>query len=105
MTEPSTHQTLSLETHARNSCNYYQRMVDGKGQPYFNIFWIDPAEAAHDWPDFADVTARQLQAIIMLRRMTGISLHREDLASNHLIAHRSRFRIYRTSPYPLCPGG
>jgi hypothetical protein len=68
------HQTLSLETNARNSSNYYQQMVDNNGQPYFNIFWTDPAEAAHDWPDFADVTARQLQAVIMLRRMTGIAL-------------------------------
>ncbi|HEX9971958.1 MAG TPA: hypothetical protein VGD14_07810 [bacterium] len=74
MNEHHTHQTLSLETYARNSCNYYQQMVDGNGQPYFNIFWTDPAEAAHDWPDFVDDTSRQLQAAIMLRRMTGIAL-------------------------------
>ena len=74
MSEPNTHQTLSLESYARNSSNYYQHMVDGNGQPYFNINWTDPAEAAHDWPDFVDVTARQLQAIIMLRKMTGMAL-------------------------------
>jgi hypothetical protein len=74
MNARNTHQTLSLETYAGNSSNYYQQMVDDNGQPYFNIFWTDPAEAAHDWPDFADVTARQLQAVIMLRRMTGMAL-------------------------------
>ncbi len=74
MNEQNTHQTLSLESYARNSSNYYQQMVDAKGQPYFNIFWTDPAEAAHDWPDFIDDTSRQLQAAIMLRRMTGIAL-------------------------------
>lgn len=73
-TKMMSHQTLSLETYARNSSNYYHQMVDANGQPYFNIFWTDPAEAAHDWPDFADVTARQLQAVIMLRRMTGMAL-------------------------------
>ena len=33
-------------------------MVDKDGLPYFNIFWTDPAEAAHDWPDFGDVMSR-----------------------------------------------
>jgi hypothetical protein len=46
-------------------------MVDTNGLPYFNIFWTDPAEAAHDWPDFGDVMARQFQAVIMARHMTG----------------------------------
>jgi hypothetical protein len=46
-------------------------MADTNGLPYFNIFWTDPAEAAHDWPDFGDVMARQFQAAIMARNMTG----------------------------------
>jgi hypothetical protein len=46
-------------------------MVDTNGLPYFNIFWTDPAEAAHDWPDFGDIMARQFQAAIMARHMTG----------------------------------
>ncbi len=63
--------TLALETHARHNTNYLSRMVDGEGLPYFNIFWADPPEAAHDWPDFGDVMSRQYQAAIMARRMTG----------------------------------
>ncbi len=67
-------QTLALETYAKRSFNYYTNMVDANGVPYFNIFWTDPAEAAHDWPDSGDVTARQLQAVIMARHMTGVAL-------------------------------
>lgn len=67
-------QTLALETHVQRSFNYYTSMVDVHGVPYFNIFWTDPAEATHDWPDSGDVTARQLQAVIMARRMTGVEL-------------------------------
>ncbi|MGD1104698.1 MAG: hypothetical protein ABSA59_21855 [Terriglobia bacterium] len=65
-------QTLALETYMQRSFNYCNRMVDGNGQPYFNIFWTEPAEAAHDWPDFGDVTARQYQGVVMARRMTGV---------------------------------
>jgi hypothetical protein len=64
-------QTLALETYARRSFNYLNRMVDNDGLPYFNIFWTEPAEAAHDWPDFGDVMSRQLQAAVMGRHMTG----------------------------------
>ena len=55
-------QTFALETYARRSRNYLTRMLDESGQPYFNVFWTEPAEAAHDWPDFGHVTSRQLQA-------------------------------------------
>ena len=68
---PQPPQTFALETFARRSLNYLNRMVDKDGLPYFNIFWTDPAEAAHDWPDFGDVMARQYQAVIMARHMTG----------------------------------
>ncbi len=66
-------QTLALETYVQRSFNYYTNMVDAHGVPYFNIFWTDPAEAAHDWPDSGDVTARQLQAVIMARHATGVA--------------------------------
>jgi hypothetical protein len=62
---------FSFEALASNSLNYYERLVDAAGLPYFNVFWTDPAEAAHDWPDFGDVMSRQWQAAIMLRRLTG----------------------------------
>ena len=65
------HSTLALETYVQRSYNYLNRMADAQGQPYFNIFWTEPAEAAHDWPDFGDVMSRQLQAAIMARHMTG----------------------------------
>ncbi len=63
--------TFALETYAHASLNYLNRMVDQNGLPYFNVFWTEPAEAAHDWPDFGDVMCRQFQAAIMARHMTG----------------------------------
>lgn len=67
----ATHKSFSLEEMAGVSANYLERLVDPDGLPYFNVFWGQPAEAAHDWPDFGDVMARQLEAAVMLRRMTG----------------------------------
>jgi hypothetical protein len=75
---PATHETLAVETYARRAFNYLDNMVDQDGLPYFNIFWTDPAEAAHDWPDFGDVTSRQLQAAIMARYMTGRTARMEQ---------------------------
>ncbi len=63
--------SFNLESYASNSINYFERLVDAGGLPYFNVFWTKPAEAAHDWPDFGDVTSRQLQGAIMLRHITG----------------------------------
>jgi hypothetical protein len=68
---PMPAQTLAMETYARRAFNYLDRMIDKNGLPYFNIFWTHPAEAAHDWPDFGDVLARQLQGAVMARHMTG----------------------------------
>ena len=67
-------QTIAMETFVRRSANYLTRMVDADNLPYFNIFHTQPAEAAHDWPDFGDVMSRQWQAAIMARRMTGEAL-------------------------------
>lgn len=60
-------QTFALETYAKRSFNYFNRMVDKDGIPYFGIFWTDTGlgEAAHDWPDYTDVMMRQLQAAMM----------------------------------------
>ena len=63
--------TFALETYARRSLNYLDRMADDFGLPYFNVFWTEPAAAAHDWPDYADVRSRQLQAAGMVRAMSG----------------------------------
>ncbi len=63
--------SFSLESYAANSLNYLERLVDADGLPYFNVFWTQPAEAVHDWPDFGDVMTRQWQGAVMLRRMTG----------------------------------
>ncbi len=79
-------QTLALETYARRSLNYYDRMVDRNGLPYFNIFLTDPPEAAHDWPDFGDVTSRQYQAAIMVRRMTGESSRMEPVWRRRILS-------------------
>ena len=63
--------SFTLESYAAKSINYFERLVDAGGLPYFNVFWTEPAEAAHDWPDFGDVMSRQWQGAVMLRRMTG----------------------------------
>jgi len=73
------HATLALEGYAAHSLNYFEQLVDADGLPYFNVFWTQPAEAAHDWPDFGDVMSRQLQGAIMLRRMTGREAATEKL--------------------------
>jgi hypothetical protein len=64
-------QTFAIETYAGRAYNYLNNMVDKDALPYFDVFWTEPAEAAHDWPDFGDVMSRQLQGAIMARRMTG----------------------------------
>ncbi len=63
--------SFTLESYAVNSLNYLERLVDTDGLPYFNVFWTQPSEAAHDWPDFGDVMSRQWQGAVMLRRMAG----------------------------------
>lgn len=64
-------ETFAIETFVGRAYNYLDHLVDQDGLPYFNVFWTDPAEAAHDWPDFGDVMSRQLQAAIMARHLTG----------------------------------
>ena len=71
--------TFAIETYVGRAYNYLDRMVDKDGLPYFNIFWTDPAEAAHDWPAFGDVTSRQLQGAIMARHLTGKQSKNETL--------------------------
>ncbi len=75
----SSPQTFAIETYIGRAYNYLDRMVDKDGLPYFNIFWTDPAEAAHDWPDFGDVTSRQLQGAIMARHLTGREARNEKV--------------------------
>ena len=42
-------QTFAIETYVARTYNYLDRMVDAQGMPYFDVFWTDPAEAAHDF--------------------------------------------------------
>jgi len=71
--------SFALESYATKSINYLERLVDAEGLPYFNVFWTQPAEAAHDWPDFGDVMSRQWQGAVMLRRMTGREAATEEV--------------------------
>ncbi len=80
------HETFAIETYVRRTYNYLDTMVDKDGLPYFNVFWTDPAEAAHDWPDFGDVTSRQLQAAVMARHMTGQEARNEKLWYKRLLS-------------------
>jgi hypothetical protein len=69
---------FAFEPLAARSAHYYEQLVDAEGLPYFNVFWAEPAQAAHDWPDFGDVMSRQLQGAVMMRRMTGRKAGTED---------------------------
>lgn len=40
---------FSLENLAKRSCNYLDRMVDGTGLPYFNVFYARSAQAYSDF--------------------------------------------------------
>ena len=79
--------TFAIETYVGRTYNYLDNMVDKDGLPYFNIFWTDPAEAAHDWPDFGDVMSRQLQAAIMARHMTGKEARNEKLWTKKVLSY------------------
>lgn len=82
----SSTETLGLETFVKRSYNYFNQMVDGDGLPYFNIFLLEPAEAAHDWPDSGDVMPRQLQAAIMARHMIGEAAEIEEVWSKKILS-------------------
>jgi len=79
-------ESIAMETYARRSLNYLENMVDKNSLPYFNIFWDDPSEAAHDWPDFGDVMSRQLQGAIMSRLMTGLEASTEKIWLNKILS-------------------
>jgi hypothetical protein len=79
--------TFAIETFVGRTYNYLDNMVDKDGLPYFNIFWTDPAEAAHDWPDFGDVMSRQLQAAIMARHLTGKEARNEKLWTRKVMSY------------------
>jgi hypothetical protein len=79
--------TFAIETYVRRTYNYLDTMVDKDGLPYFNIFWTEPAEAAHDWPDFGDVMSRQWQAAIMARHMTGQEARNEKLWQRKIFSY------------------
>ena len=80
-------QTFAIETFVGRTYNYLDNLVDKDGLPYFNIFWTDPAEAAHDWPDFGDVMSRQLQAAIMARHLTGKEAQNEKLWTRKVLSY------------------
>ncbi len=79
--------TFAIETFVGRTYNYLDNLVDRDGLPYFNIFWCDPAEAAHDWPDFGDVMSRQLQAAIMARHLTGKEAKNEKLWMRKVLSY------------------
>ena len=80
-------QTFAVETFVARTYNYLDNMADKDGLPYFNIFWTDPAEAAHDWPDFGDVMSRQLQAAVMARHLTGREASNERLWATKVLSY------------------
>ncbi|HUI10827.1 MAG TPA: hypothetical protein VL221_10900 [Bacteroidota bacterium] len=78
--------SFTLESYAAYSANYLESLVDANGLPYFNVFWTQPAEAAHDWPDFGDVMSRQWQGAVMLRRMTGREAATENIWRKNVLS-------------------
>jgi hypothetical protein len=79
--------TFAIETYVARTYNYLDNMVDQDALPYFNIFWLEPAEAAHDWPDFGDVMSRQLQAAIMARHLTGKEARNEQRWKEKILSY------------------
>jgi hypothetical protein len=79
--------TFAVETYVGRTYNYLDNMVDKDGLPYFDIFWTEPAEAAHDWPDFGDVMSRQLQGAIMARHLTGREARNEKLWLRKILSY------------------
>ena len=77
----------AIETYVLRSYNYFDRMVDRNGLPYFNVFCTDPAEAAHDFCDFGDVTSRQWQAAVMARHMTGVEARNEKRWAQNALSY------------------
>ncbi|MGO9107699.1 MAG: hypothetical protein ACLP9L_00570 [Thermoguttaceae bacterium] len=84
---PPSRRTFAIETYVARTYNYLDNMVDKEGLPYFNVFWDDPAEAAHDWPDFGDVMSRQLQGAIMARHLTGKECRNEKLWAKRILSY------------------
>ncbi len=80
------YEAFSLESCARGSRPYLEQAIDTHGLPYFDVFYSVPAVAAHDWPDYGDVMARQYQAAIMYRAMTGETLATETIWRRNLLA-------------------
>ena len=39
-------QTFAIETFVGRAYNYLNNMADKDGQPYFDVFWTEPAEAS-----------------------------------------------------------
>ena len=71
--------TLNLEREALASYNYLEQLVDpATGFTFFDVFLTDPAEAAHDWPDFLDVPGRSAETSVLLRHMTGRPVQTEE---------------------------
>ena len=83
---PAAPQTFAVETYVARGYNYLDNMVDAEGLPYFDVFWTEPAEAAHDWPDLGDVMARQWQTAIMARHLTGRPARHEKLWAAKLVS-------------------
>jgi hypothetical protein len=56
------------------SRHFIENSVDPvTGQPYFTVFYGQPVELWHDWPDFGDLMARYWEACHMIREMTGVA--------------------------------
>ena len=83
----STPRSFAIETYVNRTYNYLDNLVDENGLPYFDVFWTEPAEAAHDWPDFGDVTSRQLQAAIVARHLTGKEAKNEKRWLNLILSY------------------
>ncbi len=72
--------TFNLEQEALGCYNYLGRLVDpDTGFTYFDVYLTNPAEAAHDWPDFLDVPGRSAETSVLLRHMTGRTVATEDV--------------------------
>jgi len=96
-----TNTSLDLGQEALASYNYLENLVDAKtGYTYFDVFLTDPAEAAHDWPDFLDVPARSAETSVLLRHMTGRGVSTEHAFFERIQSFQENDGLFRRPETP-----
>jgi len=76
---------FNFEEFLKLNINYMDTMADKDGLTYFDVFWTEPLEAAHDWPDFVDLVPRHLLSSLMVKDMLGYGSKNEELWIEYIL--------------------